>query len=1002
MVTAAATALAGALSISVGTATLIVQTGMYVGVIGAQMLLFQPEKVRQETGTKLKASFGGAVSQSIIFGEKETAGSLIYQNSWGRPGRTPNGMLVSVFCLSDMPSDSVQSRVWINGKKCAIDFAGGEVFEPKPGGGTVSKGYRVTGLTDDNSCWIKILDGTQTEADPYLRGMFGGHAKRPWKASMIGRGRTLAIVTAKYDKKEPEQWPQPVFVVRGVKLYDPRKDSTNGGSGSHRWGVPSTYEYTANPLVIAYNIMRGIYWNTQWMYGGQNWSARRFDQDTWFASMNACDVLVNLAAGGTERRYRMGAEIELSDSPIDNLDRIFASCNARFVESGGIYKVYVGDVGAPVFSFTDGQVVVSEKLQRGLFPTQTDICNTITGTYYEPNAGGQQKAYRKRSSAAYIAQDRGDVRSKAMNFDFVRSNTQAQRLARHALNDNRHFLTLSTGFTSLARKLEPGDVINFATSKRFGYVTKQFLVEEVTLRDDGIVLVFIREIDSTDANWTVSDELPYTVGLFEDILPDAQIKPITVSAITIKNGAGVDKKPALKIEWDVSEDDVDAKRMDYRVRLLDGDDFVANSTVSFEEGKVIISEGILRNETYQVQARLVPESGRPTDWTAWQDITALDVGDGEVSDSPPPAISTTPTISLVTRRHRDGKIRQRLVVNIDLSGRDARESYRVRVVDTTEDPDLLENFKTDEFPFSFEVQTNHSYTVRVVPVTRFGVVGTPSNAATGVTMPIGKKTTADGAVPGATSLSIVTGHRRNDLEWDAVDTSAFPDWSYTLVERDNSTAFSGVNYRSFKVRANKFPDVRLGNADQKYYRVTHYDTSDNPGAASSPINATTTRLESEDVASDQIISRTMAEGAVFELLTKKFTWSNKANGNKKYKVENVLNEPLTVKNPLNLPIQVGLMVTMFLSVKGGATRDQKPFGTISVNITRSDQKNPTNAGRLKGGGTTAGTGSANFIIPAEGGITLRVQIGATAKLPSSGSVKFSVSGRIAAFVPKKG
>ncbi|TXR46351.1 hypothetical protein [Phyllobacterium endophyticum] len=57
--------------------------------------------------------------------------------------------------------------------------------------------------------------------------------------------------------------------------YDIRRDSTNGGSGAHRWDNPATWEPSDNPVVLIYNIIRGIYYGTEWVYGGQNLPAYR-------------------------------------------------------------------------------------------------------------------------------------------------------------------------------------------------------------------------------------------------------------------------------------------------------------------------------------------------------------------------------------------------------------------------------------------------------------------------------------------------------------------------------------------------------------------------------------------------------------------------------------------------------------------------------------------------------------------------------------------------------
>jgi hypothetical protein len=45
-------------------------------------------------------------------------------------------------------------------------------------------------------------------------------------------------------------------------MLRPALDSTvAGGSGSHRWNDPSTWEWSDNPAVCRYNWVRGIYAN---------------------------------------------------------------------------------------------------------------------------------------------------------------------------------------------------------------------------------------------------------------------------------------------------------------------------------------------------------------------------------------------------------------------------------------------------------------------------------------------------------------------------------------------------------------------------------------------------------------------------------------------------------------------------------------------------------------------------------------------------------------------
>lgn len=665
MVAAIAAPLAGALGISTAAATTVTSVALYAGVTAASYYLQQANQPKPEIGTKLRSASGGAVGMSAIFGEKETAGSLIYQGSWGKSGKTPNGYYVRVYCLSDLPCNAIKPRVWASGKKLSIDTG----TTAGDGSGN-SMGNPVPGLQNGDGndfAWVKFLDGSQTVADPYLRAHFAG-ADRPWTTSMIGRGRALAIVTERYNVKEPTGLHDWTFVVEGALLYDWRKDSTNGGSGSHRWGTYSTYEYTASPMVIGENIMRGIFWNGVHLYGGDNWPARRFDGDSWTAAANVCDENVTLAAGGTEKRYRMGAEINFGEPPLAVLDRILATCNGRMVETGGVYKVYAGGIGASVYSFTDGEVIVTEALTGKMFPTRADIANTIAGSYVEPDNGGQTKAYGKRTKAAYVAEDRGEVRAREMNFDYIRNNRQAQRCAMLALNDNRRFMTKVVAFPSVGRKLEPGDVVTWSTSVRFGFSLKKFIVGDVTLSDNGVVLCILREADATDPDWSTSDEATFTVGTYGDIVPAAQTFSATVTAVAITDDDNTTaRRPAVRIVASLDADDVDCRALLYWVRKKNGDQKViahGRSTGFFNPasanyGDITFSDAsFLPGKQVQVCYEVEPYSDRPTSPSSWVDLTLTnarlkvatttgDVNDIDIIDTPNINTDAVTTVKIV-------------------------------------------------------------------------------------------------------------------------------------------------------------------------------------------------------------------------------------------------------------------------------------------------------------------------------------------------------------------
>lgn len=844
-----APALVSGLGVSLGTATTIATAGLYVATTAASIFLQMAmmEKPEQEIGTKLDAVLGGAVNQSIHFGRKESAGSFLYKGSWGRSGRVPNAFLTKVFCVSDRAIDGYEDYVWVDGIKCNYDPGETQIIDGVNIGHPIDK-WKSGG---ENRLWVKFYTGSQSDADPYLLAKFGT-GPRAWTADHVGRGRAYFIVTQKYDKKNPTGEVEVLPVVKNANYYDWRNDSTNGGSGAQRYGTDNTYGVeVGNPVVDIYNVMRGVYRNNEWIYGGQKWPATRFDNASWTAAANKCDSDVNVSGGGTIKFARLGAEVDVSEEPWTVIERMLKACNGRIVESGGKFKIYCGGIGASVHTFTDDDVILSEELTGRVFPTRDEIANTVNGTYTEPDNSGEANAYKPRTKSEFVAED-GDVRKTTLDFEYVRDNRQAQRLANLALKDNRRFRTFVVAFWSWARKLEPCDVVSW-TSDRFQFTTKKFIVGETVLRDDGIVIVNLREADAADADWNpITDEDPFETGVFDDVDEVAQTFTATVTAVAIKDDDDNDRRPAIRIQATLDDEYVDCEALRYQVRKKNGDQKIlyrGRSKSFFEDGNPDYGDIVFTNNSFipgrqvQVRYKVDPESDRETEWSDWatHELTLTDTP--EVTDEAPDDLATDPTMTLKTRVRKDGTVSQKILLDQDLTGRSAKETYRIRVVDTTETPDEVTKYDTGEFPFPIPVMSDHSYEITVAPVSRYGVRGNFTGLATGVTMPIPKK--ASGDVPAVSGFSVDPGHKKNVLEWDPVNRDIYPDYAYTLIAKDNSNTFPSplIKHKT----GSTWTDGKLANKETKYYRIRHFDTSGNPGPWSGIINTTTNLIDDGDL-----------------------------------------------------------------------------------------------------------------------------------------------------------
>lgn len=603
------------LGVSQVAATVAVNVGLYATTAYAQYLIQQQMQPQPKTGTKLSIAFGEDVEQSVIIGESEDAGSLVYYGSYGEAGKTPNAYLVIVTCHSDMPIDGPTGDVWMYGEKHHFD----------PSDTSNPKGAPVTTL-GPNSAWVKYLDGSQDEADAYLRDKFGDDPEWPWTADMIGRGRALMVLTIRYRNKDPQERPTPVYVFRGIHLYNVAKDSTNGGVGSHRWGDRSTYEYSANPPQVAYNLARGIYYAGEWMLGGRDWPAHLLDNDSFMASQQVANEDVEKKSGAFEKRYRLGGVISLATAGYDTLEEVRAACNGRFSECGGKLYMDCGGVGASVYSIGAGEAIITESRDSTILPSLADRFNTVAGTYTEPGLGGKANPFKERTDSSYVAEDDGQVLRTSISLRLVRSSRQAQQLATHALSDNRrgrmHNVILPARFLGL----QSGMAVDLSDGE-YQYDGKKFIVGEVKrFAGRGIVAASLREANLNDADWDKLKEDDYVAGSFTRTYPGSQKLVIHAEPTTVKNNAGKHKKPALRIWWEKGDDDDDWDRVVWTVYVAGTSDKVGHGNADADKLEDLCVGHISPNVDYEVVGRIVTKGN----WRDTQDSDRVAVTSGNV------------------------------------------------------------------------------------------------------------------------------------------------------------------------------------------------------------------------------------------------------------------------------------------------------------------------------------------------------------------------------------
>ena len=576
----------------------------------------------QPAGTKLEISMGDDHPMSFIIGSYATAGKRKYAGTWGDDGKTPNAYFTDVIEIGSLPNRAGErglTSVWIDDQKVGVLWE-----EPHPDGrGFPVLQYRVKGK---DYLWIKFLDGTQSSSDAFLTARFGTNTERPWKSTMIGLGCQIVILTSRYNTDLFKGVPAGLFEPHPLPLYDIRKDSSVGGNGAHRWSDPSTWEPGTNPAVMIYNIARGVYYGSEWVYGGQNIGAFCLPATNWMAAANACDASVTLDDGSSEPAFRAGYDIQCDQEPLDVVSELLKGCNGRMAEVGGVFKMLVGAPGGAVYSFTDNDIVVTEEQDFQPFPSLSATYNAIEATYPEPAEKWATKDAPGRYNADLEAQDGNRRLPAQIQLLAVPFANQVQRVGLAMIQDYRRFRVHQVSLAPDAYPLEPNDVVSWS-SARNGYDEKKFLVIKVEPQSNFLIVVTLKEVDPADYDWHPGLQLPTATGWLGPITPPSQ--PMigwTVEPATVKDAGGIDRRPAIKISCAQDLDDVAGVWV--QVRLKEAGDVVFDSDsnpYASPYSWLLSGQWTLPNTNYEARGRYLPRSNRATDWSEWLTVKTPNV-----------------------------------------------------------------------------------------------------------------------------------------------------------------------------------------------------------------------------------------------------------------------------------------------------------------------------------------------------------------------------------------
>ena len=486
---------AGGFAARIGQAVQAIALTRAIGFVAAQI---QGNPTKINAGTQDEYS-GSVEPRRLIYGTVLISGMNVIPPWTSGP---QNEYMHQVLALAGREISAI-SKVYLNQD---------EVTSFGAVSGTLDDGLITTGEFA-NKIRVRRYLGTSTQTVDYI---LTTAFPTSWDATHRGRGIAYLAAQYTYDTTVYRSG-KPLLraLCDGHKVYDPRKDSTNGGSGSHRVATPSTWEFSANPaLILADYLMDASL--------GMGESDTRIDWTLVAAAANICDEDVAIPPGPstTEKRYRCSLALDCTVPYEQNIDAIAQTMRGYVIYSGGKWRMYAGAWRSPDFTLTDDDVIGKVEIRTAM--PYRDRWNAVRGQYIEPSLLYQPLEYPVIRSSADEATDGEGPVWRELNAPGVTSQYQAQRdaIVMQRMSRRKVRIVLDCGISAF--KIRPGDT-GTVTLSEWGIDAMSVRCTSWTFSPEGSITVTLDEASSAD--WTDPARVDYQTPATGTGVPAAAMVP---------------------------------------------------------------------------------------------------------------------------------------------------------------------------------------------------------------------------------------------------------------------------------------------------------------------------------------------------------------------------------------------------------------------------------------------------------------------------------------------
>ena len=291
---------------------------------------------------------------------------------------------------------------------------------------------------------------------------------------------------------------EPLFKVRGKKIYDPRKPT-------HDVDDPSTWEWSNNATLIIIDYCMAS-------YGGRR-KASEIDWDSVVTAANYDDEWVDTLSGVPERRYTINGVITKGDSFDSVITSMLTANRGELVIENNKVVIYSGVRAEPEMTITDDDIMDSFEYRSS--SPKKQMVNTLRAEFIAPDREYQTENMPVYKNQDYIDLD-GEVLDTTLSLPFTEGASRAQRITKAFIEDSRLGKTVTTTVGHRFIPLRAGQVVRVAM-KNFTNANGLYKVNQAGISNDlASVSLTLTEYDDTIYDWDYTvDEKPFELNLEE-------------------------------------------------------------------------------------------------------------------------------------------------------------------------------------------------------------------------------------------------------------------------------------------------------------------------------------------------------------------------------------------------------------------------------------------------------------------------------------------------------